>query len=128
GGFEDQGGDDRGLALAVAVDAAVALFDADQRPRDVVVDQVVALGVQVHALGGDVAGDQDADGGGLQFEAVDDLLLLHVGEAAVQHDDVLRLQAQGGRELFGEPLQGGDAFGEDHGAQVRLRADADLLQ
>ena len=50
-----------GMPLPVPVDAAVALLDADQAPRDVVVDQVVALGVQVHALGGDVAGDQHPD-------------------------------------------------------------------
>ena len=48
----------RTVPLAVAVDAAVALLDADQAPRDVVVDQLVALQVQVDALGGDVAGDR----------------------------------------------------------------------
>ena len=51
----------RAVLLAVAVDAAVALLDADQAPRDVVVDQVVALRVQVDALGGDVAGDEHPD-------------------------------------------------------------------
>ena len=58
---EQQRGDPRAVLLAVAVDAAVALLDADQAPRDVEVDQVVALQVQVDALGGDVAGDQDPD-------------------------------------------------------------------
>ena len=59
--FEEQRGDLRCVLLAVAVDAAVALLDADERPRDVEVDEVVALAVQVDALGGDVAGDEDAD-------------------------------------------------------------------
>ena len=53
--------DPRRVLLAVAVDAAVALLDADQAPRDVEVDQLVALRVQVDAFGGDVAGDQHAD-------------------------------------------------------------------
>ena len=51
-GAEQQGGDLRRVPLPVAVDAAVALLDPDQAPRDVEVDQLVALGVQVHALGG----------------------------------------------------------------------------
>ena len=62
GGVEQEGGDLRGLLLAVAVDAAVALLDADEAPRDVVVDEVVALLVEVHALGGDIARDEHADG------------------------------------------------------------------
>ena len=61
GRFEDQRRDQRRVLLPVAVDAAVALLDADEAPRDVVVDQLVALRVQVDALGGDVAGDQHAD-------------------------------------------------------------------
>ena len=69
GRVEEQRGDLRRVLLPVAVDAAVALLDADQAPRDVVVDQVVALRVQVDALGGDVAGDQDPDRRGLLLEA-----------------------------------------------------------
>ena len=60
-GVEQQRGDLRRVPLAVPVDAPVALLDPDQAPRDVEVDQLVALGVQVDALGGDVAGDQDPD-------------------------------------------------------------------
>ena len=58
---EEQGGDLGRVLLAVAVDAAVALLDADQAPRNVEVDQFVALGVQVDAFGRDVARDQHAD-------------------------------------------------------------------
>ncbi len=43
GRLEEQGRDLRRVLLAVAVDAAVALLDADERPRDVEVDELVAL-------------------------------------------------------------------------------------
>ena len=62
GGRQGEGDDPRRVLLAVAVDAPVALLDADQAPRDVDVDEVVAALVQVDALAGDVAGDQDAHG------------------------------------------------------------------
>ena len=80
-GGEDQRGELGLVLLPVAVDPAVALLDADQRPRQVVVDQVVALAVQVDALGGHVAGEQHAHRLVRQAEALDDLLLLLVGEA-----------------------------------------------
>ena len=69
---EDQRAELRLVGLAVAVDTAVALLDADQRPRHVVVDQLVALAVQVDALGGHVTGEQDAYGGVGQAEVLDD--------------------------------------------------------
>ena len=61
-GVEQQRRDLRRVPLAVPVNAAVALLDPDQGPRDVVVDELVALLVEVHALAGQVAGDQHADG------------------------------------------------------------------
>ena len=67
------------LPLAVPVDPAVALLDPDQAPRDVEVDQLVALGVQVDTFGGEVAGDQNPNRRGGLLEAVDDSLLLLVG-------------------------------------------------
>lgn len=45
------------VELAVAVDAAVALLQGDERPGQVEVDEVVALLVEVDAFGGDVRGD-----------------------------------------------------------------------
>ena len=87
---EDQRGELGLVDLAVAVDAAVALLDADQRPGQVVVDQVVALPVHVHALGGDVAGEQDADRRVGEREALDDLLLPGVGKPAVHELDLVR--------------------------------------
>ena len=89
GRVEQQRGDPRRVLLPVPVDAAVALLDPDQAPRDVVVDQLVALGVQVDALGGDVAGDQHPDRRVLLLERLDDPLLLVVGQAAVQDLDRL---------------------------------------
>ena len=38
------------MQLPVPVDAPVALLERDQRPRQIDVDQVVALLVEVHAL------------------------------------------------------------------------------
>src|SRR5690606_7927440 len=75
-----------------------------------------------------IAGDEDADGGGFEFETVDALLLFDIGETAVQHGDVLRFQVQCVGEGSGEPFQGGDAFGEHHRAHIRLRAYSDLPQ
>ncbi len=46
------------IDLAVPVDAAIALLNPDQAPRDVVVDKVMAFPVQVHAFGRDVGGQQ----------------------------------------------------------------------
>jgi len=56
-GGEQERADLRALALAVAVDAPVALLDGDEAPRQVEMDQLVALPVQVHAFGSDVAGE-----------------------------------------------------------------------
>ena len=79
------------MALTVAVDAAVSLLDADEAPRDVEVDELVALGVEVHTLGRDVAGDEHADRARRELEGLDDLLLLDVIEAAVQDGDLVGL-------------------------------------
>ena len=100
GEVQEQGGDLRGRALAVAVDAAVALLDPDQGPRDVEVDQLMALGVQVHALRGDVAGDQHADRRGALLERLHHALLLDVGQAAVEHRDLVVLELQVGEQML----------------------------
>jgi hypothetical protein len=52
----------RGLALAEAIDAPVALGKADDRPGHVVVKEVVALVMEVHAFGGGVRAEQEAQG------------------------------------------------------------------
>ena len=52
---------DLGVRLELAVDAAVALFQAARVPGHVEVEQVPAVGLEVQALAGGVGGDQDAD-------------------------------------------------------------------
>ena len=49
------------MLLAVAVDAADPLLEPVGVERDVVVDQAVAVRLQVDALAGGVGGQQDAD-------------------------------------------------------------------
>jgi len=120
--------------LAVAVDAAVALLDADQGPRKVVVDQQMALLVQVDAFGRDVAGEQDAHWVVAQAEPLDDVALLlvcggiavhHLGYATKRQPGLTWVgagaagEAQGGRHVLGQPLQGRDALGEHHHPGVR---------
>ena len=90
--------------LAVAVDAAVALFKAGGIPRAVVVQQVAGGAVQVQALGGRIRGDQQAHvrcrivEGGLHFLA--GRLVHAIGTAgAEQRQDTLR------RIAFAHPAQ-----------------------
>jgi len=52
---------DRRLGLPQAIDAAVALDKGDDRPGQVIMNDVVTLVVQVDALGGDVSGQQQPD-------------------------------------------------------------------
>ena len=91
---EQQRRDLRGVPLAVAVDTSVSLFDADEAPRDVEVHELVALCVQVHTFGGDIASDEHSNRRGRLLERFDDVLLLDVREAAVQHLHLLVLQLQ----------------------------------
>jgi hypothetical protein len=76
--------------LAVAVDATDPLLQPVRVERDVVVDQAVAMALQVNALAGGVGGQQDADGvlGRVGLERQPQLLALVAGDAAVQLRDV----------------------------------------
>ena len=60
--------------LAVAVDAAVALLEHHQRPRDIEVDHPVGQEVQVDAFGRDVGGDEQAQRRLVAAEVLDGLL------------------------------------------------------
>ena len=82
-GIQKEGRDPRAVPLAVPVDAAVALLKPDETPRDVEVDQLMALKVEIDALRCDVAREEYADRGGLLLEGLDDVLLLDVAQAAV---------------------------------------------
>ena len=52
----------RRLFLPVAIDAAVALLHHVRIPRNLDVDEVVAVVLEVDALGGGIGREQDADG------------------------------------------------------------------
>lgn len=105
-----------------------------RHPRDVVVDQVVALGVQVHALGRHVAGDQDSDRRRLELERFDDRGVLGIAKAAVQDGHLPQVVALRAAHLqvVGKSLrergQGRDALGEDDDARLAVLADPDLGQ
>ena len=83
------------VLLAVAVDAADPLFEPVRVERDVVVDQAVAVALQVDALAGGVGGQQDADRvlGRVGLERQPQLLALVAGDAAVQLRDVRGVHA-----------------------------------
>lgn len=110
-------------------------------------DQLVALLVQVDALGGHVAGEQEPDRLRGQAELLDDALLLLLAGGVAVHDlddPAVRLpglgfllaqvrlphprESESGRDGLGQPLQGGNALGEDHNPGVRTRADTNLFQ
>ena len=58
----------------------------------------------------------------------DDLLLLHVADAAVEDPGLLGLQLERRGEPLLEPGQGADPLGEDDDAVLAGAADADLLE
>ena len=105
--------DARRPLLPVAVHAAVALLEDHQRPRQVEVDEPVALVVQVDALRRHVRADQQAQRAGRVAEVVHHPLLVHVAQAAVEHRDLIRAETQVGGEPFAQPRQRFDALGED---------------
>ena len=121
---EEERGDLRRGRLAVAVDATVALLDADERPGDVVVDEVVTLGVEIDAFRGDVAGDEDSNGCVLPFELIDDCHLLLIRHAAVEDLDGPLLELELLLEVLLQPGKRGDALGEYNCARRATRADA----
>ena len=104
--------------------------------------QLVALAMQVHALCGDISGQQDAQLRVGQAEVLDVLLLFDVGQAAVQLADrprsapVRNDPAAVGRvlpvkpvdELALEEVQGRAALGEDHDAGRLAGPDTHVRQ
>ena len=80
-----------GRRLQLAVDAAVALLDAAGVPRQVEVEEVGAVGLEVQALAGGVGGEQDAQGvdGGVGVEPALDLLAAGALGQPVDHLDAL---------------------------------------
>jgi hypothetical protein len=90
------------VLLTETIDTPVALLDPDQAPRQIVVDQMVAFPVQVHALGGHVPGEQQPHRMARQGELLDDLLLEGVRHPSVQEADgvpgLLRRESQSRRD------------------------------
>ncbi len=80
-----------GLRLERAVDAAVALLHARRVPRNVEVEEVGAVALEVHALARGVGRDEDAHRVlvGRAVEGALYLLALLVGHAAVELEDAL---------------------------------------
>ncbi len=132
-GSEDHRAELRRVLLSIAVNAAVALFDPNQAPRQVPMDQVVALAVQVHALGRPVTGQQQPHITAGPSELVHVLLLLGVRHKAVQNLDrvpaaLVRLPAEQRRKDHPEPIEGLSALGEHHRPRPAARPDANLAQ
>ena len=63
-----------------------------------------------------------------ELEVADDLLLLVVRQAAVQHGEGVVPQPQPGGQLAAQPVQRGDPLAEQHDPGRAARADADLLE
>ena len=125
---QGQGVDRGGVALPVAVDAPVALLEADKGPGDVVVHEQVALLVQVEALGGHVRGQEHPDRGTLLAEGLHSGLDGVVGLAGVEGADRVLGHVQAAGELARQHLNGVNAFGEDDDTGVAVLAHAELLQ
>ncbi len=66
--------------------------------------------MQVQAFAGDIGTQQDPHRVVQSPETLHPFLLLCVGHLAVQHLDLIRLQAQILAELFTQPMQGLDAL------------------
>ena len=121
--------DHRRLLLAVAVNAAVPLLQGDQRPGDVEMDHQVAVVVQVHALGGDVRRQQDADRAVRLAERLDDAGLLHVRQAGMEQAMTSSPTSDSSRNWSRQEAQGRDALREDDDARRhRQRRGPQLAQ
>ena len=107
-------------ALAVAIDAAVALLEPVRVPGDLVVDQLRAVVLEVDALGRRIGGEQDANVGLIRpgLEGGLDLLALVLRHAAEQEEQsVVASEAARGEQLE-QPLLGRAVLGEDDDALV----------
>ena len=99
------------IGLELAVDAAVALLHAAGVPRNVEVEEVPAVGLEVEALAGGVGGDQDADRvfGRVAVERLLDLLALVGRRGAVVDRDPL-LGPVGALDRRRKAARGGSAW------------------
>ena len=128
GRIEQQRRDPRRMLLAITVDAAIALLNANQRPRNVVMDQVMALRMQVHALRRDIARHQNPQRRIRALELVDQRHLLRVAQVLAAHDlhRAIR-QAEVAREILLQKLQRFNSLREHHRTGLRLLRNTDLI-
>ena len=107
-----------GRALAVAVDAAVALLQAVGIPRDLVVNEAMAVALEVDAFARGVGGEQDADRRvlGVELESgFDALAVVGVLRAIEQFQTVAFLEPARGQVVM-EPLLSVAVLSEDDDA------------
>ena len=109
-----------GLGLAITVDPAVPLLEHHQRPRHVVVDQAMAPEMKVDPLRGDIGADQEPNLALPVPERVDDVLLLPVGQSAMELGELPFLQLQVLGQPASEPLHRRDPFRENDEPVVRI--------
>ena len=114
---------DFGSRLKLAVDAAIALFEARGIPGNVEVEEIGAMGLEVEAFAGGVGGEEDANGVTVRrgVKSVFDALPVHaIGFAAIDTDAAFWV-AEGGKEFFelvAEIDEGVFVGGEDDDAPV----------
>ena len=99
--------------LAVPVDAAIALFEACRRERDLDVHHAVAVALQVDAFAGSVGGQEDAQGKavGRVLELALDPLSGFCIHTAVQECEPLPAEPAGSEQLL-QPRLGVPVLGE----------------
>ncbi len=122
------------LALQRAIDAAVALLHARRVPRDVEVEQIGAVALEVQALARGVGRDQDAHRVFVEraVERALDQGALIIGHAAVKlHDARVALvrvvaEVERGGELIDEVGLGVAVLGEDDHAAIEFHVSADF--
>jgi len=103
-------------ALAVAVDAAIALLQAVGVPRDFVVNEAMAVALEVDAFTGGVGSEQDADARvlGIKLEGgFDALAVVGVLRAVEKFQPVALFEAARGQVVV-EPLLCVAVLGEDN--------------
>ena len=91
-------------------------------------DEVVALLVEVDAFRRDVGGDEHADWRRGHREGLNDPLLLIVTLRVVEGLDLVVAHRQPMPDGRCDPVEGGEALGEDDCSDIGLRPDADRLQ
>src|SRR5690554_4811825 len=112
----NQVGDDRRLFLAVAVYPAVALLEHHERPGQIEMHQPVREVMQVDALRGHIGTQQYAEFTFWFAEFFDDFLLFEVAHTAVQNTGGIVFELEVALQLAVQPVEGFDAFAEDHQA------------